>query len=386
MTLPVLLILEAGGSEFYVVLLVVGILGIWTNLAPICVFTLLHTVLLHHHLAVLLRHLLAMLLVDCVAHLPRLWMTFLHWDTAALLACDRIADFMGDFLAVRSNYSLAMLLRHFVTLLSWHQVALFLGNIHAVLFRHCIAVLSGNQLALLLRHVATLLLGHVVADWLGHILALLLGDVLALLLAHLVTSLVGHFLAVGHRVRLTNTSGHFMAPWPWMCLVCLPMTITSLVSSFCVPLSFGLPPAPIMGPPVPKEAPVVYQASCSCWVNSMLARVGRITVGTNKGRMRMGRGGTNCVIDNLTSCLYGLLANLLVLHHTLLVLNRVALLFKDSLTLFLLPGRTHLLLMSVADVLIHSGALLFLGRLTVLFWDRATHWVGDDNTSTLLHS
>ena len=79
MTLPVLLILEAGGSEFYVVadgginfvLLVVGILGIWTNLAPICVFTLLHTVLLHHHLAVLLRHLLAMLLVDCVAHLPR---------------------------------------------------------------------------------------------------------------------------------------------------------------------------------------------------------------------------------------------------------------------------------------------------------------------------
>ena len=84
MTLPVLLILEAGGSDFYVVsgwffvLLVVGILGIWTNLAPICVFTLLHTVLLHHHLAVLLRHLLAMLLVDCVAHLPRLWMTFLH--------------------------------------------------------------------------------------------------------------------------------------------------------------------------------------------------------------------------------------------------------------------------------------------------------------------
>ena len=107
------------------------------------------------------------------------------WDTAALLACDRIADFMSDFLAVRSNNSLAMLLRHFVTLLSWHQVALFLGNIHAVLFRHCIAVLSGNQLALLLRHVATLLLGHVVADWLGHILALLLGDVLALLLAHL---------------------------------------------------------------------------------------------------------------------------------------------------------------------------------------------------------
>ena len=70
-------------------------------------------------------------------------------------------------------------------------------------------------------------------------------------------------------------------------------------------------------------------------------------------------------------------------------------------------------LMSVADVLIHSGALLFLGRLrkcdddedddddddiddgdnvgagghlTVLFWDRATHWMGDDNTSTLLES
>ena len=90
--LPVLLILEAGGSEFYVVSadgwiifcsLVVGILGIWTNLAPICVFTLLHTVLLHHHLAVLLRHLLAMLLVDCVAHLPRLWMTFLHWNKEA---------------------------------------------------------------------------------------------------------------------------------------------------------------------------------------------------------------------------------------------------------------------------------------------------------------
>ena len=70
-------------------------------------------------------------------------------------------------------------------------------------------------------------------------------------------------------------------------------------------------------------------------------------------------------------------------------------------------------LMSVADVLIHSGALLFLGRLrkcdddedddddddiddgdnvgagghlTVLFWDRPTHWMGDDNTSTLLES
>ena len=66
-------------------------------------------------------------------------------------------------------------------------------------------------------------------------------------------------------------------------------------------------------------------------------------------------------------------------------------------------------LMSVADVLIHSGALLFLGRLrkcddddddniddgdnvgagghlTVLFWDRATHGMGDDNTSTLLES
>ena len=70
-------------------------------------------------------------------------------------------------------------------------------------------------------------------------------------------------------------------------------------------------------------------------------------------------------------------------------------------------------LMSVADVLIHSGALLFLGRLrkcdddedddddddiddgdnvgagghlTVLFWDRATHWMGDYNTSTLLES
>ena len=65
-------------------------------------------------------------------------------------------------------------------------------------------------------------------------------------------------------------------------------------------------------------------------------------------------------------------------------------------------------LMSVADVLIHSGALLFLGRLrkcddddgdiddgdnvgagghlTVLFWDRATHWMGDGNTSTLLES
>ena len=59
--------------------------------------------------------------------------------------------------------------------------------------------------------------------------------------------------------------------WPWMCLVCLPMSVTSLVSGFCVPFSFGLPPAPIMGPPVPKEAPVVYQASCSCWVNSVLA-------------------------------------------------------------------------------------------------------------------
>ena len=47
----------------------------------------------------------------------------------------------------------------------------------------------------------------------------------------------------------------------------------------------------------------------------------------------------------LTSCLHGLLANLLVLHHTLLVLNRVALLstngfnrdftFKISFTIFI---------------------------------------------------
>ena len=48
----------------------------------------------------------------------------------------------------------------------------------------------------------------------------------------------------------------------------------------------------------------------------------------------------------LTSCLYGLLANLLVLHHALLVLNRVALLstngfntdftFKISFTILIL--------------------------------------------------
>ena len=110
------------------------------------------------------------------------------WDTAALLAGNRMANLVGDFLTVRSSNCLAMLLWNLVALLPRHQMALLLRHIHAVLFRHRVAVLGRHHLALLLRHVVTLLLGHVVADWLGHKLALLPWDVLALLCSHLLSA------------------------------------------------------------------------------------------------------------------------------------------------------------------------------------------------------
>jgi len=102
-------------------------------------------------------------------------------------------------------------------------------------------------------------------------------------------------------------------------------------------------------------------------------------------RRAMGCWRTDCVIDNLTSRFNSFSANLLILHSTLLVLNRVALLFEDSLTLLLPLSRTHLLLVSVTDVLIYSGALLFLGWLTMLFRDSTTNGVRDNGASTLLH-
>merc|ERR1719180_650465 len=94
----------------------------------------------------------------------------------------------------------------------------------------------------------------------------------------------------------------------------------------------------------------------------------------------------DCVVDNLTSRLNSLSANLLVLHSTLRMLNRLALLFEDSLTLLLPFSGTHLLLVSVADVLVYSCALLFLGWLTMLFRDSTTDGVGDNYACTLLHS
>merc|ERR1719180_566066 len=94
----------------------------------------------------------------------------------------------------------------------------------------------------------------------------------------------------------------------------------------------------------------------------------------------------DCVVHNLTSCLNSLSANLLVLHSTLLMLNRLALLFEDSLTLLLPLSGTHLLLVSVADMLVYSCALLFLGWLTMLFRDSTTNGVGDNCACTLLYS
>merc|ERR1719507_2111677 len=321
-----------------------------------------------------------MLLVDRVAHLPRVGVALFDWSTAALLAGDRVADFVGDLLTVRPS--------NCVALLSGHQVALLLRHVHAVLLWHCVAVLGGHPLALLLRHIVTLLLGQVVADWSGHKLALLLWDILALLLCHLVASLVCHFLAVRHRVRLANTPRHFVATWSWVSC-CLPMSVTSLVSRFSVSFSLGFPLPPEVASEPAIEASVGRQTSCSCRVNSVLSRVGSITVCSDKGRVRgtmMGRRWTDCVIHNLTSRLNGVSTNLLVLHPALLVLNRVAFLFKDSLALLLSLGGAHLLLMSVADVLIYSGALFFLGRLTMLFRDSATDGVRYNGAGTLLDS
>ena len=59
------------GLLVLVVLLVVGVLRVGTDLAPVNVLTLLDAVLLHHEVALLVRHLLTVLLVDRVAHLPR---------------------------------------------------------------------------------------------------------------------------------------------------------------------------------------------------------------------------------------------------------------------------------------------------------------------------
>ena len=66
------------GLFVLVVLLVVGVLRVWTDLAPVSVLTLLDTVLLHHEVALLVRHLLTMLLVDRVAHLPRVRVALLY--------------------------------------------------------------------------------------------------------------------------------------------------------------------------------------------------------------------------------------------------------------------------------------------------------------------
>merc|ERR1719507_1610023 len=208
-----------------------------------------------------------MLLVDRVAHLPRVGVALFDWSTAALLAGDRVADFVGDLLTVRPSNCLAVLL--------CHLVALLLGHVHAVLLWHCIAVLGGHPLALLLRHIVTLLLGQVVADWSGHKLALLPWDILALLLCHLVASLVCHFLALRHRVRLANTPRHFVATWSWVsCFPVtsfLPMPVTSLISRFSVSFSLGFPPPPEVASEPAIEASVGRQTSCSCRVNSVLS-------------------------------------------------------------------------------------------------------------------
>merc|ERR1719458_1177979 len=310
-----------------------------------------------------------------------------------MLLVDRVAHFVGDLLTVRPSNCLAVLLRHLVALLSGHQVALLLRHVHAVLLWHCIAVLGGHPLALLLRHIVTLLLGQVVADWSGHKLALLPWDILALLLCHLVASLVCHFLALRHRVRLANTPRHFVATWSWVsCFPVtsfLPMPVTSLISRFSVSFSLGFPPPPEVASEPAIEASVGRQTSRSCRVNSMLSRVGSITVCSDKGRVRgtmMGCRWTDCVIHNLTSRLNGVSTNLLVLHPALLVLNRVAFLFKDSLALLLSLSGAHLLLVSVADVLIYSGALFFLGGLTMLFRDSATYGMRYNGAGTLLDS
>jgi hypothetical protein len=167
------------------------------------------------------------------------------------------------------------------------------------------------------------------------------------------------------------------------------MSVTSLLSRFSVSFSLRFPlPSVVASVPAIEASEVWRQASRSCWVNSVLSRVGGITVSSNKGRVRgsAGRRWTHCVIHNLTSGLNGVSTNLLVLHPALLVLDRVAFLFKDSLALLLPLSGANLLLVSVADVLIYSGALFFLGGLTMLFRDSATDRVGNDGAGPLLHS
>lgn len=298
------------------------------------------------------------------------------WNTTALLAGDRVADFVSDFLAMWPRYCVTVLLRNLVALLSRHQMTLLLRHIHAVLFRHRIAVLGRHQPTLFLWHIVALLLGHIVANWFRHKLALLPWHVLALLLCHLVATLMWNFLAVGHRVWLANTPWHFVATWCWVSRR-LPMSVTSLLSAFSVSFSLGCPLPPKVGSVPAIEASVRRQTSCSRWVDSMLSRVCSITTSCDKGRVRgaVGRRWADCVINNLTARLNGISTNLLVIHPALLVLNRVAFLFKDSLALLFSLSRTHLLLVSVADVLIYSGALFFLGRLTMLFRDGATDGV-----------
>merc|ERR550532_3860270 len=160
-----------------------------------------------------------MLLVDRVAHLPRVGVALFDWSTAALLAGDRVADFVGDLLTVRSSNCLAVLLRHLVALLSGHQVALLLRHVHAVL--------------------------------------------------------VWHFLALRHRVRLANTPRHFVATWSWVsCFPVtsfLPMPVTSLISRFSVSFSLGFPLPPEVASEPAIEASVGRQTSRSCRVNSMLS-------------------------------------------------------------------------------------------------------------------
>jgi len=180
------------------VLVVVRVLRIRADLAPVGVLTLLDAILLHHQLALLIRHLLTVLLVDRVAHLARIRVTFFHWYTMALLAGNRVTHFVSDFLAVRSSHRLAVLLRNLVALLPRHQVALLLRHVHAVLLRHRVAVLGWHQLALLLWHVVTLLLWYIVADRPWHKFAFLPRNILALVCGHLVAFLMGHFFTMGH--------------------------------------------------------------------------------------------------------------------------------------------------------------------------------------------
>ena len=65
-------------AELFFVLVVVGVLRVRTDLAPVCVLALLHAVLLHNEVALLVRNLLTMLLVDRVAYLSWVRMALLY--------------------------------------------------------------------------------------------------------------------------------------------------------------------------------------------------------------------------------------------------------------------------------------------------------------------